>query len=82
MRKDGTKKYRNCLISYSVYGDNGHYSASGSITIHSDDVYHPQFNLNDDYASQNLAENTIIKECMDWIDDQIDNKKTLTPIKI
>ena len=34
MRKDKKIKYRVCKVSYSVYGDNGQYSATAYVTIH------------------------------------------------
>lgn len=34
MRQDYEEKYRNCDLSYSIYGSNEEYSAKGYISIH------------------------------------------------
>lgn len=71
MRKDGKIKYKGCEISYSVYGDNGQYSAIAYVTIHFENsVVDQQINSTKIHSTPEEAEEAIIAGAKEWIDNR------------
>ena len=72
MRKDRKIKYRGREVSYSVYEDNGQYSATAYVTIHSENnVVDQQINSTKIHSTPEEAEEAIIAGAKQWIDNHL-----------
>ncbi|MBS0358753.1 MAG: hypothetical protein JSS53_05770 [Proteobacteria bacterium] len=80
MKKDGKVEYKKCEISYSVYGENGQYSAFGHLIVHAESVFEHPIISDQIYNSSAEAEKHIIEKAKSYLDHLIDSGK-YKPIK-
>lgn len=72
MRKDGKVEYKKCDIGYSVYGENGQFSASGWLTVHTDEVIEHRVIGDRRFNSIAEAEKHIVEKAKSYLDQLID----------
>ncbi len=69
MLKENGLTYKNCKISYAIYGENEKYSAVAHITIqYGNNHIKKTLALSSSHNSAELAESAIIEKSKEWAD--------------